>query len=297
MNAIRKELNYRGISREISDNYWKDEILPLLYPNWDTEKDRLVSFYYYDNGTFHARRRKYVKNFSTGEYYWKDYEMEMYEAAEALEIFEKLKEAFYLVDAVEREDFQKELSQVYADTKTVSWFTIRLVRNFLLQDTDWVFAGDSPVTDEETLAKWRTYRTALRELPQTAEYVEPTDVRYPISPDDFEKYYSPLKPEEAYLATDDQYLKLSAFFLMHFKERITQYLLIKQSMVGPMNYKNYRDKMLELPVYQAPELSEAEMKKLVNHLPDDRTGDPEVDSEKFVDSLLIALSDTTEVPE
>ena len=64
-----------------------------------------------------------------------------------------------------------------------------------------------------------------------------------------------------------------------------------------MNYKNYRDKMLELPVYQAPELSEAEMKKLVNHLPDDRTGDPEVDSEKFVDSLLIALSDTTEVPE
>jgi hypothetical protein len=52
-----------------------------------------------------------------------------------------------------------------------------------------------------------------------------------------------------------------------------------------------------LPVFKAPELSEAEMKKLINHLPDDRTGDPVADSDKFVDSMLLALSETTEVPE
>jgi len=39
------------------------------------------------------------------------------------------------------------------------------------------------------------------------------------------------------------------------------------------------------------------MKKLVSYLPDDRTGDPETDSEKFVDSMLLALSETTEVTE
>lgn len=297
LNAVQKTVNYRGVTRDISDTYWNDEIIPLLHPNWDTDKDRLINFLYYDTGAFLARRRKFVKNFSTGEYYWKDYEMEAYEVAEATEIFEKLKEAFYLVDSVEREDFQKELSQAYADSRTVSWFSVRLVRNFLLEDSDWVFSGDSPITDEDTLAKWRTYRSKLRGLPQVDEYTEAIDVKFPISPDDFEKFYSPLKPEEEYLSTDDQFLKLSGYFVMHFKERMIQYLLIKQSLVSPLNYKNYRDKMSELPVFKAPELSEAELKKLVNHLPDDRTGDPVADSEKFVDSMLLALSETTEVPE
>lgn len=297
LNAIQKQVNYRGVTREISDTYWNDEILPLLYPNWDTDRDKLVNFHYYDNGAFLARRRKFVKNFSTGEYYWKDYEMERYEVAEATEIFEKLKEAFYLIDSVERENFQEELAQAYADTKTVSWFGVRLVRNFLLQDSDWVFAGDSTITDETSLARWRRYRSELRDLPQVDEYTEAIDVKFPISPEDYEKFYSPLKPDEDYLATDDQYLKLSAFFIMHFKERMIQYLMIKQSLTSPLNYKNYRDQMAQLPVFQAPELSEEEMKKLVKHLPDDRTGDPVVDSEKFVDSMLLALSETTEVPE
>ena len=278
LNAVQKTVNYRGVTRDISDTYWNDEIIPLLHPNWDTDKDRLINFLYYDTGAFLARRRKFVKNFSTGEYYWKDYEMEAYEVAEATEIFEKLKEAFYLVDSVEREDFQKELSQAYADSRTVSWFSVRLVRNFLLEDSDWVFSGDSPITDENTLAKWRTYRSKLRDLPQVDEYTEAIDVKFPISPDDFEKFYSPLKPEEEYLSTTDQFLKLSGYFVMHFKERMIQYLLIKQSLVSPLNYKSYRDKMSELPVFKAPELSEAELKKLVNHLPDDRTGDPVADS-------------------
>jgi hypothetical protein len=297
LNAVQKQINYRGVIREISDTYWNDEILPLLYPNWDTDKDKLINFLYYDTGAFLARRRKFVKNFSTGEYYWKDYEMERYEVAEATEIFEKLKEAFYLIDSTEREDFQKELAQAYADTKTVSWFGVRLVRNFLLQDSDWVFAGDSPIADESVLANWRTYRAKLRELPQVDEYTEAIDVKFPISPDDFDKFYSPQKPDEAYLSTDDQFLKLSGFFIMHFKERMIQYLMIKQSLTSPLNYKKYRDQMAQLPIFKAPELSEAELKKLVNHLPDDRTGDPVADSEKFVDSILLALSETTEIPE
>jgi len=297
LNAVQKQVNYRGVTREISDKYWNDEILPLLYPNWDTDKDKLINFHYYDNGAFLARRRKFVKNFSTGEYQWKDYEMEAYNVDEATVIFEKLKEAFYLIDSVEREDFQQELTQAYADTKTVSWFGVRLVRNFLLEDSDWIFAGDSPITDEDTLAKWRTYRAALRSIPQTDEYTEAIDVKFPISPDDFDRYYSPLRPTEAYLGTSDQYLRLSGYFIMHFKERMIQYLLIKQSLTNPMHYKAYRDQMSKLPVYEAPALSTEEMNKLIKHLPDDRTGDPQQDSENFVDSILVALADTQEISE
>ena len=75
LNAVQRQVNYRGINREISDSYWNDEILPRLYPNWDTDRDRLIQFNYYDNNSFLARRRKYIKIFSTNQYESKDYEM------------------------------------------------------------------------------------------------------------------------------------------------------------------------------------------------------------------------------
>ena len=132
LNAIQRQINYRGITRDVSDTYWKDEIGPRLYPNWDSDKDKLVQLNYYDNGSFHAKRRKFVKNFSTNQYEWKDYEMEAYEVEEAKEIFNLLKEAFYLIDSVEKENFQKELANAHYEASNVSWFGIRLVRQFLL---------------------------------------------------------------------------------------------------------------------------------------------------------------------
>lgn len=45
----------------VPDNYWNDEVKPKLYPLWDTEKDRLVEFSWYDNNTYHCIRRKFIK--------------------------------------------------------------------------------------------------------------------------------------------------------------------------------------------------------------------------------------------
>lgn len=249
LNAIQRQVNYRGMTRELSDTYWNDHIGPRLYPAWDSDKDKLVLFTYYDTGTFHVQRRKFVKNFATGEYLWKDYEMEVYDAKEAQEIYEALKEAFYLIESVEKENFQQELTKAYLEGKKVTWYGIRLARNFLLDDTDWVFGGDSPVSDEEK-ELWKTYRQALRDIPQNSAYVEAHDVMFPISPEDWKKFYKPANEQEAYLASSSQYLKLSAYFLSNFKERIIQSLIMKQQMMNPLNYRNYREAMAALPVYQ-----------------------------------------------
>lgn len=249
LNAIQRQVNYRGMTRELSDTYWNDHIGPRLYPSWDSDKDKLVLFTYYDTGAFHVQRRKFVKNFSTGEYVWKDYEMEVFDATEAQEIYEALKEAFYLIDSVEKENYQQELTKAYLEGKKVTWYGIRLARNFLLDDTDWVFGGDSPISDEEK-ELWRTYRQALRDIPQNSAYTEAHDVMFPISPEDWKKFYKPANESEEYLATDAQYLKLSAYFLSNFKERIIQSLIMKQQMMNPLNYKNYREAMAALPVYQ-----------------------------------------------
>lgn len=263
LNAIQKQVNYRGITREISDTYWKDEIGPRLYPNWDSDKDKLIQLNYYDNGSFHAKRRKFVKNFTTNQYEWKDYEMEAYEVEEAKEIFNLLKEAFYLIDSVEKENFQKELANAHYEASNVSWFGIRLVRQFLLEDSDWVFLPDSNVSEEEK-ELWMKYRQALRDIPQIDTYVEPTDVLFPLSPKDYLVFYKPENPDEDYLSTPSQYLKLSGYFVSTFKERVVQYLLIKQSILSPLNYKSYTDKMRAIDA-------------------------PALDSETFIDGVLASI--------
>lgn len=241
LNSIQKMVNYKGVEREITDTYWADHIGPLLYPNWDTDKDKLIQLNYYDTGAFHAKRRKFVKDHSTGEYKWKDYEMEANNSTEAQTIFDKLKEAFYLMDSVEKESFQKELSEAYYASKNISWHGIRLVRNFLLSDSDWTLMPDSQLSDEDK-ALWTKYRQKLREIPQVEAYAEPTDVKFPISPEDWNLFYE--KQEgEVYLETVGQYMRLSGFYLNHYKERVVQYLMMKQSILSPTNYKNYADRM------------------------------------------------------
>ena len=280
LNAIQRQVNYRGMTRELSDTYWNDHIGSRLYPMWDSDKDKLVLFTYYDTGAFHVQRRKFVKNFSTGNYEWKDYEMEVFDSKEAQEIYEALKEAFYLIDSVEKENFQQELTKAYLEGKKVTWYGVRLARNFLLEDTDWVFGGDSPTSDEEK-ELWRTYRQALRDIPQNSAYTEAHDVKFPISPEDWKKYYESSGGQEDYLAGEGQYLKLSAYFLSNFKERIIQTLIMKQQMMNPLNYKNYREAMAALPVYQGAN----ENAQVIQQIKEGQ----DLDSTQVVDYLLETL--------
>ena len=68
LDVIAQELSYMGTSKPIPENYWKDTLSLLLYPDWDSEKDKLITFSYYsDSNTYIAARRKYVRNFKTNK--------------------------------------------------------------------------------------------------------------------------------------------------------------------------------------------------------------------------------------
>jgi hypothetical protein len=299
LNAIQKQVNYRGINRDISDSYWNDEILPRLYPIWDSDKDKLVQFNFYDTGAFLVRRRKFVKNFSTNQYEWKEYEMEVRENSpeveEAKEIFTSLKEAFYLIDSIEKENYQNEFTEAYAKTKTISWLGIRLCRNFLLQDSDWVFVEDSVVSDEEK-ELWKKYRKELRDLSQIDEYREPDEVKFPISPYDWKVFYKPEHPDEEYLGSEQQYLKLAAHFVNQYKDRIVQHLLVRQQVMSPLNYKNYQEGLQKVyppdPINSPLTLEETQ--KMMAYLSDDIPSTAEEKEEQIVDALLSTLTDTGE---
>lgn len=229
LNVPQRSIFYKGITKVVPDSYWNDEVVTVLYPLWDTDKDKLIMFTWYDNNTYHAQRRKYLKDFQKNEYFWKDYEMEQMDNDEAAKLYEFFKDTFYLNDSIENQEFQNELSRIYAETNSVNWLTVRLARNFLLTESDWIFNPDSGI-NEENKDLWIKYRKALRDLPTNLTITgRPEDINFPINPKMYVDMFLHENEGVEYLSTSEQFLPLGEHYLTTFREKMVRYLIVKET--------------------------------------------------------------------
>ncbi len=227
LDVINQEIEYNGTPKTIPESYWKDTLTPLLYPLWDSDKDKLITFQYFNNDSYTAKRRKYVKDFKTNTFKWVDYEMEAVGATEATAFKDKLIEGFYLIDSLENDEFQDELARMYSKQKEVTPLSVRLARNFLLDETDWTQLADAPI-DADTKAQWTLYRTKLRELTDSTEFTNDTaNTKFPISPEFYNKIYKVDFPTEDYLATSGQFIEMGKHRLKKFRDKIAYFLTLK----------------------------------------------------------------------
>ena len=226
VNAITKVVQYQGIQKTIPDSYWTSDIVPTIYPNWDADKDKLVLFAWYDNNSYICQRRKYVMNFKTNNFEWKDYEMEQVDDGTGEAVFNKFKDTFFLIDSLETEEYQNEFAKIHAKTATTSWLTVRLARNFLLSETDHVLLSDAPYTADE-IVMYKKYRTKLRDLPAEANTSDAGAVKFPINPKYFVDIFKKQYPSATYLGSSDQFVALSAHYGTTFTEKFASYLIVK----------------------------------------------------------------------
>ena len=227
LDVINQEIEYNGTPKTIPESYWKDTLTPLLYPLWDSDKDKLITFQYFTNDSYIAKRRKYVKDFKNNTYSWVDYEMEQVGASEAKDLKDKLIDGFYVVDALENVEFNEELARMYSKQKAVTPFSVRLARNFLLDETDWTQLPDAPI-DADLKAQYTLYRTKLRELTDSTEFTNDTEnTKFPISPEFYNKVYKVDFPTEDYLATADQFIEMGKHRLKKFRDKIAYFLTLK----------------------------------------------------------------------
>ena len=62
------------------------------------------------------------------------------------------------------------------------WVNIRAERDRLLTESDWTQANDTPLSDAD-VAKWKTYRTSLRDLPSDqSSKTKYSDITWPTKP-------------------------------------------------------------------------------------------------------------------
>lgn len=200
MNAFDRTITYLGTSKTINDDYWEQEIDPILTPVWSTPKDRLEYFVYREDKSFSVQRNKYTKNFKTKEGKWLSYEFDPQAIPEysVEDLYEKVKEKFIQYKDIGEAEYEKALQTKFRASATVNWDKVKLVRNFLLSESDWTQAGDAPLTEEEK-ELYRKYRTYLRKLFEVNQVELPYDVRFPITP---KEYLSRKETDVAALVTE-----------------------------------------------------------------------------------------------
>ena len=119
------------------------------------------------------------------------------------------------------------MGRMYGEVRSESWLSIRLARNFLLQETDFVFACSDVNLSDDVKENYRVYRQKLRELPGLFADINPQDVKFPMSPEAFTTVYKENNPEVKYLETEDQWITLGSFFFTTFREKMVRYLSVR----------------------------------------------------------------------
>ena len=223
LNAFDKTIQVDGIMKTIDDDYWTANIVPILYPMWDSDNDKLEVFIRYKDGTAKMNKTKYTRNQKTGVYKWVSYQFELapFMPTEINDLESKLKEKFTEYRVGQENDLERALAAHFSKTAILNWTKVTLIRNFLLMDSDWTQLGDAQLSAEEK-AKWVTYRQKLRDIPADQKEVAANTVVFPITPTKHAK----LDDGYDYLQDVTHFYTIPQSVYSKFSTRIVNYLAL-----------------------------------------------------------------------
>ena len=222
LNAFDKNIQYEGIMKTIDDDYWTKEIVPILYPMWDSDNDKLEVFVQYKDGTSRMNKTKYSRNQKTGTFKWISYQFDLAPfTTEVADLNTRLIEKFTEYRQGQENDLDRALAESFSNTAILNWTYVALIRNFLLMDSDWTQLGDAPLTAEQKTL-WQTYRQKLRDIPQDQKNKSANTVVFPITPTKHAKLADSL----TYLDDVSHFYTIPQSVYSKFTTRIVNYLAL-----------------------------------------------------------------------
>ena len=222
LNAFDKTIQYEGVMKTIDDDYWTSDIVPILYPMWDSDNDKLEVFVQYKDSTVKMNKTKYQRNQKTGVYKWISYQFDLSPfPTEVNDLYTRLIEKFTEYRVGQENDLERALAASFAKSTIINWTKIALMRNFLLMDSDWTQLGDAPLSADEK-AKWVTYRQKLRDIPADQKNAAANSVVFPITPTKHVK----LADSFTYLEDVSHFYTIPQSVYSKFSTRIVNYLAL-----------------------------------------------------------------------
>ena len=220
LNAFDKTIQHEGVMKTIDDDYWTSDIVPILYPLWDSDKDKLELFVQYKDGSTKMNKTKYQRNQKTGEYKWVSYQFDTSPfPTEVNDLYNRIVDKWIEYRQGQENDLERALEASFSQSTILNWTKVSLIRNFLLMDSDWTQLGDAPISAEEK-AKWVTYRQKLRDIPQDQATIAANSVVFPITPSKHTK----LGDGKTYLDDVTHFYTIPQSVYSKFSTRIVTYL-------------------------------------------------------------------------
>lgn len=222
LNAFDKTIQYEGVMKTIDDDYWTSDIVPILYPMWDSDNDKLELFVQYKDSTVKMNKSKYQRNQKTGVYKWVSYQFDLSPfPTEVNDLYTRVIEKWTEYRVGQENDLERALAASFAKSTILNWTKVTLIRNFLLMDSDWTQLGDAPISADEK-AKWTTYRQKLRDIPQDQKDNAANAVVFPITPTKHAK----LADSFTYLEDVSHFYTIPQSVYSKFSTRIVNYLAL-----------------------------------------------------------------------
>ena len=222
LNAFDKTIQYDGVMKTIEDDYWASDIVPILYPLWDSDKDKLELFVQYKDNTVKMNKTKYQRNQKTGAYKWVSYQFDLSPfPTEVNDLYTRIVEKWTEYRVGQENDLERALAASFSKSTILNWTKVTLMRNFLLMDSDWTQLGDAPLSTEEK-AKWVTYRQKLRDIPEEQKDNAANAVVFPITPSKHAKLGDGL----TYLGDVSHFYTIPQSVYSKFSTRIVNYLAL-----------------------------------------------------------------------
>jgi len=236
LNAFDKTIQYDGVMKTIDDDYWASDIVPILYPLWDSDKDKLELFVQYKDGTSKMNKTKYQRNQKDGTYKWVSYQFDLAPfPTEVNDLVTRVIDKWTEYRRGQENDMERALASAFAQSTILNWTKVSLMRNFLLMDSDWTQLGDAPLSTEEK-AKWVTYRQKLRDIPQEQKEIAANSVLFPITP----AKHAKLGDGKTYLDDVSHFYTIPQSVYSKFSNRIVTYLALAIGTASidemPVNY-------------------------------------------------------------
>ena len=236
LNAFDKTIQYDGVMKTIDDDYWASDIVPILYPLWDSDKDKLELFVQYKDGTSKMNKTKYQRNQKDGTYKWVSYQFDLAPfPTEVNDLVTRVIDKWTEYRRGQENDMERALASAFAQSTILNWTKVSLMRNFLLMDSDWTQLGDAPISAEDK-AKWMTYRQKLRDIPQDQKVIAANSVLFPITP----AKHAKLGDGKTYLDDVSHFSTIPKSVYSKFSNRIVTYLALAIGTASidemPVNY-------------------------------------------------------------
>lgn len=242
--------SYKYNSLVLNNNL--NKILLENIPNeWSNDKDKLISFGIYDDGTYLMTKKKLKYDFNTNSTKWISYDCNDLTLNQAKEFFEILKSLLFVEQSIKTYEKDKEIFDIVTSTQAYldeEYLKKCVERDNLLRSSDFRILEDYPETFEGEKLLWIEWRSKLRDIVKKMEdfneivdyviYLE--DFKWPIDP---LVYYEKFTNQDTqYLSSEDQYVKDSSL------SSIDSLNTIKQNVLSSaQNLKSYNQGGIPIP--------------------------------------------------